>query len=93
MAASYRLPCYAKLFASVTITLALSTLESLIVAVPTHCKIVKPLQCFVLSKIIALTMLFLTPLMHNENSVIVILFRAPLGPQKHHQTFRDPQMN
>lgn len=93
MAASYRLPCYDKFLISVTITLALFTLESLIVAVPTHCKTLKSLQYFVLSKNIALTVLLLNPSMHNENNVLVILFPTPVGPQKHHQTFRNPQIN
>lgn len=56
----------------------------ILAAVPTHCKIVKFLQYFVLSKITDLTMLFLTPLQHNENGGVIILFPVPLGAQKHH---------
>lgn len=93
MAASHRLPCYAQLPVSLTITLAISTLESLIVAVPRHCKWVKFLQYFALSKIIAFTALLLALLMHSENRGVVIHFPAPLGWQKHQQIFKDPQKN
>lgn len=58
--------------------LALSALESLSATVPIHCEVVKSLQYFVLTKFTDLTVLLVTPLMHKENTIIIILFSAPL---------------